>query len=432
MTLLLLAGLSWAAEPPEVDLHGDLKAFTTATFPYDNAVVFGEDATPTGQSLLDARLKFRLKAGIVQVNVHHALTGITTGGAGLGIGSTGVVFGTPETLKLSWQAFDDDANFQLRGRTDRLFVKIGGPGVDVTLGRQPVSFGHGLFFTPLDLVNPFTPAVIDQEYKPGVDALRVDGFFGASGQLTFVAAYTGRDPLAIIADPRDADLQTGEVSAESTVIAGYGQGTVGVTDIGGFAGLVHQDLVLGATTTTSVGPVGLSADAAVTVPLGDTEEEPFFRGTVGVLGQASPTTMVTGEVYVQTLGTTDSSDLFNVLSSDRYVRGELWLTGVAYAGVSVQQEIVPTLNASLATMMNLTDPSAFVTPGLVWSVDNNAEVVAGCFIGVGKRPSATTTQDLIDSGENLLTTEGQARALGVQSEFGSYPTSAYVQLKAYF
>ena len=51
---------------------------------------------------------------------------------------------------------------------------------------------------------------------------------------------------------------------------------------------------------------------------------------------------------------------------------------------------------------------------------------------MGKRPSATTTQDLIDSGENLLTTEGQARALGVQSEFGSYPTSAYVQLKAYF
>ena len=38
-------------------------------------------------------------------------------------------------------------------------------------GRQAITWGNGLFYAPMDLVNPFDPATIDTEYKAGDDML---------------------------------------------------------------------------------------------------------------------------------------------------------------------------------------------------------------------------------------------------------------------
>jgi DNA-binding GntR family transcriptional regulator len=58
----------------------------------------------------------------------------------------------------------------------------------VTVGRQPVAFGSGMFFTPLDLISSFTPTTIDAEYKPGVDVVRVDVFRGFATNGTVLVA----------------------------------------------------------------------------------------------------------------------------------------------------------------------------------------------------------------------------------------------------
>lgn len=388
----------------EVQATGHLKAFAVATFPYDHPLMPPE---PVGQAFVDGRLNLAGQIGEhVQVEVAHAVTATLGGAANVQVASTGVAPQAPQLVDLGWEAFDQDGStFSLIGRTDRLLVKASAPGVDVTVGRQPVSFGSGLFFTPLDLVNPFTPATIDSEYKPGVDAIRVDAYKGAGAKAT--AVVTWADP-PLGSDDADPGL-------DSINAALNGQTTVGVTDLGLFVGAIQGDGVFGATVISAIGPVGLHGDVAVTLPADGEAEDPFVRAVIGADGLPHWRLSIAGEVYVQTLGSTDPADLITTLQTERYSRAELWLGGVAYAGLSASLEITPLLNLGAAGFVNLTDPSLLVAPSISWSVAENATVAAGGYLGVGERPGPVS-----DPG------------LGIRSEFGLYPGVLFIQVRTYF
>jgi len=136
----------------------------------------------------------------------------------------------------------------------------------------------------------------------------------------------------------------------------------------------------------------------------------FFRGVVGADWRPTDKTTLSGEVYVQTLGPADRSGYLAFAMNDRFARGELWLLGRYYAGLVVSQEITPLIHGSLGLIGNLGDPSLLVAPTLAWSVGENSELDAGAFFGVGKRPEA----------------------LALNSEFGLYPATAFVEMKVYF
>jgi hypothetical protein len=65
---------------------------------------------------------------------------------------------------------DGDKNAALH-RLDRFWVGYAGEKTVVRFGRQALSWGNGLIYAPMDLVNPFDPATIDTEYKTGDDML---------------------------------------------------------------------------------------------------------------------------------------------------------------------------------------------------------------------------------------------------------------------
>lgn len=66
---------------------------------------------------------------------------------------------------------DEDGQFIALQRLDRLWVGYANDKAVVRLGRQALSWGNGLVFSPLDIVNPFDPAAVDTEYKAGDDML---------------------------------------------------------------------------------------------------------------------------------------------------------------------------------------------------------------------------------------------------------------------
>ena len=145
--------------------------------------------------------------------------------------------------------------------------------------------------TPMDLVNPFFPTTVDQEYKPGVDAVTVDLFFGTSTKLSVVSAYT-----------HDVELVDAEEWAiDGMVYALYAQHTLGRHDVGLLLGEVRGDEVLGLTVATYAGPVGIHSDVTYTVPSDSDDEEPFFRGVVGGMWTATEDLTVTAEAYHQGL-----------------------------------------------------------------------------------------------------------------------------------
>ncbi len=429
--IALLASAALAAGPPELTgrVGGDVKSFFLASFPYDHLF---QPPDPYGQATIDGRLKLSGAYGdVVRVELHHAATmtsapdlgaliaenlglpdlmGFDSGaipGAASGVGQQ-----APEALDMSWE-IDDSGKLQIPntggdgsqilrvfGRVDRARITLSVPGVDMTLGRQPVSLGNTTIFTPMDLVNPFTPTTIDSEYKPGVDAVRVDAYAGMSGNLTAVAAYAG------------------DWSLDGTVMALYGGATVGVTDIVGLVAASHSEPVFGLGTVSGIGPVGVRADATLTLP---EDEDPFVRAAVGADWRPTGTTTLSGEVYVQTIGGAEPSEYVEVISSARAARGEVWQMGRTYLGLVAVQEITPLVVANVSLITNVEDPSALLAPAVSWSVAENADLAVGMYAGLGRRPGEV----------DLLEFFGDQDAK-VRSEFGLYPTVGFLQMKAYF
>ncbi|NOY27176.1 MAG: hypothetical protein GXP62_15010 [Oligoflexia bacterium] len=423
MLTLLLAGLLGSgqamAEPAALALNGDIKTFTLLTLPYDNPALSQLGLwpdTPQGQGIFDARLKLRADLGKSwRLTFHHDIS--TVVGATTTLGGSGVAATAPELIDLTWTQPGDAATTSatsatsttIQGRTDRLLLQGEIGPVSLALGRQPVSFGSGLFFTPLDLVSPFFPGTIDTEYKPGVDALRVSAYAGTAFEQRLVVAWV--DSCTPVADGSEGC----DLGVEDLAIASWSQVTVGVTDLGLFLGEIHDDEVLGASVVTALGPVGVHGDAALTLPPGHLDgrtptEDIFLRAVLGADWRPSAKATLSGEAYIQTNGVTDPAGYLAQYAGDRYLRGELWAAGRSYLGLNWAQEVLPTLSANLAVVANIEDPSALLIPALSASVGNNASLAVGAYFGLGKRP------------EGML----------LRSELGFLPTTAYSQISTYF
>ena len=87
----------------------------------------------------------------------------------------------------------EESQFRLNHRFDRLQVRRQTHTMDWTLGRQAVSWGSGLLWTPTDLFSGFSPTEIDRDEKQGVDVAR----------LIWTANETSY--IDIVAEPLDED-----------------------------------------------------------------------------------------------------------------------------------------------------------------------------------------------------------------------------------
>lgn len=425
----VLCGSAAAADdapaPVEASVHGDVKTFVVASFP--------PSAAATGQGIADLRLKGNLKLNKAwSLTGHQTLTtfGLSPG-AGLAGAGAGVGLLAPQLIDLTREldtvpdGAPDGTEQQLvvRWRTDRATARLSVPGLDLTLGRQPVTFGSGNAFTPMDVVNPFNAATIDTEYKPGVDAIRADGYLGTSGRITGVAAWAGapvhkpecdRVEGAFTGDPRDDPRPCAPVGLTDLILVANGQATIGVTDVQLLVGAVRAEPVFGAGVVSSVGPVGVHGDATLTLPHEDArEDDPFVRAVIGADWRPTTTTTLSSEAYYQGFGAADPSGYLAIFLSDRFARSEVWQVGRAYASLAVIQEITPLIVANVAVIANLGDPSALIAPGVSWSVSGNASMSLGMFAGVGRAPDLTSLDP-------------------IRSEFGTYPPAAFLQLRAYF
>ncbi len=374
-----------AARGATLDASGHVKSFVIAGWPYEWAFL---PADPFTLTTVSGRLALALREGEwLRVDVHPEITAGSGAFRGLGGIDTGTGVEAPEALPLTWD-LEEGADLEARLRVDRAAVTIVRSGLEAAVGRQPVSFGEGRLFTPLDLVAPFTPTTLDTEYKPGVDAVRVDAYAGTSTQVTVLGAYLG-----------DWRLE------ESAVVVD-GRTTLLGTDLALFAGLLYHEPVLGASVSGAAGPVGLYGDLAVTL----TDDGSEVRGVAGALWRPTDTTTVTGELYGQTFGEAEAEAYFALATDERWTRGDLWLYGHAYAGLSVAQEVTPLVGASALAVVNVLDPSALLGATLTWSAAVDADLAAGVFAGAGKRP------------------------VGVEprSEFGLVPVIGYLQTRLYF
>ncbi len=409
IVIALLLASPASAQASDVTLRGHIKGFFVGMLPYEH-LIMPED--PVGSATLNARMVFEARPAPGLLFEVHPQLNVGIGGTTLGTFSTGVGKDAPEAVPLTVEVTEGDS-FSTIFRIDRASMAWELGRFRLTAGRQPVTFGQGQVFTPLDLVAPFTPTTLDTSYKPGVDSLRADLFVGMAGRISAVAAYLG------------------EWGPEGSAFVLQGQGTIVTVDLGGFAGLLYGEPVFGLSVYAPIGPIGLYGDLALTVTDPE-EEEVEFRGVVGLLARPGSTTTLSVEVYGQTFGTKQARDYFIEASGERYARGELWLAGHLYAAVALGQEITPLVNLNVALIGNLLDPSFMLSPSLSVSIASNADLSIGAQIGLGERPGDVEFEDLLGDDGLPLMGDDLLRAMNVASEFGTTPVIVFLQAGFYF
>jgi hypothetical protein len=278
---------------------------------------------------------------------------------------------------------------------DRFALKLTSDFADITIGRQAVTFGTAYFWNPLDVFFAFGSTQFDRDYKPGVDAVRVDVPFGDFSGATLVAAF--------------GDVDAPDVWRETAVVARA------------FTNLADWDFIVQGGKLRG----GYQAGAAFVGEAFTIEvrgEAGYFWAMDGEPIDNHLTTVIgVGRRFESTLYL-QAEHLYNGGSAETLVEsvglvGQGWMQQASrnVTGVMASYEILPILFGSVAYLIEWDAHSMAIQPGLSYSAADEVDLIAGALFAVGDRPVFS-----LDPAETLT------------SEFGTYPNFFYLEAKLYF
>lgn len=238
----------------------------------------------------------------------------------------------------------ENADSAVLHRLDRLWFGYTGEKVVIRAGRQALSWGNGLFFAPMDLVNPFDPTTIDTEYKTGDDMVYAQ-YLRDNGDDFQGAAVFRRDPVS------------GEVESD--------QGTLALK-YHGFAGEIEYDILVAEDNGNTVVGFGGAGSLGGAV----------WRGDVVV-------TDTDDDTIVEVVANLSHSwiwDTHNVSgTAEYYFDGDdrNYVAGSLMIEMSALWMITPTLVA------NVDDPSALLQLVTQYSLGDNATFLGSLNLPLG-------------------------------------------------
>ena len=321
-------------------------------------------------------------------------------------------------LDTTWE-LASEPDVSARMWADRLSVRLSVPWADLTVGRQAISFGQAYFWNPLDIFLPFDPKSFDRDYKPGVDAVKLDlplgpfagiNVVGAAGrEIDAAGAYAGRE--------RSGCSWYGSAFL-ARVFAG-----IGGWDLAVQGGKVYGGWQAGGGIAGEAGPIEVRGEAAylkalpggARVPLPPPDDKELLDDRLeAVVGTGR---RLTPELQVEVEYLYNGAGLPRSLAAAAYRVGSGNSLGLSrhLAGATVAWEAHPLLNLRLSVLVSPADGSGTVGPGLTASLSNESEFLAGAQIASGRRPVAVS---------------GGRSAPG--SEYGGYPHLIYGEFKVYF
>jgi hypothetical protein len=245
----------------------------------------------------------------------------------------------------------DDGKSAALVRFDRLSVGYTAEKGVVRFGRQAVSWGNGLIYTPMDIFNPFDPAAVDKEYKTGDDMLY--------GQYL---RKSGDDLQSVLVFRRD--IVTGDVESDASSLAFKYHGLIGGSEFDALAAQHYGDTLLGAGGNLAVGGAIWRGDLVVTFTDDDTVASLVTSATYSWTWGGKNVSGVLEYFYSgfgQSGGDYDPDNLSeNPDLLDRIARGELFTLGRHYIAASAMIEITPLFRLTPNLFTNVADPSALL------------------------------------------------------------------------
>ena len=376
----------------QIDMHwgGRLKAIGTATFAGDDTIY---EPVGTGTYLnfdTDLRINndtFLGDWGRLEIQYEAILAGGKTREKSADLrkifpnfeGST-LFFGAPldddaRFMDLTHTIKDDDS-YVMAQRLDRLNFTCKSDRGFFRVGRQAITWGNGLIFNPMDLLNPFPPADIQRDYKVGDDMV-----------------------LAQIRLPQSADLQllyvvrrdpnTNNLEADQNSLAGLLHFAAGTTEFDIMATRHYEDHVVGLGSSGVWGGAAWRLDATATF-LNDGNGKNTKNYLSGVANMDyswiwwEKNFYGLLEYYYNGLGESDyPGTLSNPDITNRLARGELFVLGKHYLNTEIQVELHPLFKIFFTGINNMQDPSGILQPRAVWNMTQDLEMIVGANIFYG-------------------------------------------------
>ena len=271
--------------------------------------------------------------------------------------------------------FEDKNKLAATARIDRLFVGYTGRKTSVRFGRQALTWGNGLFYTPMDIVNPFDPTAVDTEYKTGDDMLY--GQYLLDNGHDFQATYVvRRDPL------------TGDVESDQATAALKYHGFFGAGEIDLLGAQQYGEALFGVGGSRDVGGAVWRSELV----LSDTETE----GVIAQFVINSSYSWVWGgrnvsgsvEYYFNGFGQSDGCYSPECLLENpellaRVSRRQLYTLGRNYLGSSLMVEVTPLFMLTPTLFWNVGDGSALLQIVPQYSLGDNLLLLGALGIPVG-------------------------------------------------
>jgi hypothetical protein len=273
---------------------------------------------------------------------------------------------------------DQGSESALVHRLDRLWVGYSNEKTVVRFGRQALSWGNGMFYAPMDLVNPFNPAAIDTEYKAGDDMLYLQ-YLRDSGADVQGAYVVRRDYLS------------GDVDSDAATIATKYHGFRGEGEFDVLVARHYGDNVLGLGASHAVGGANWSGDLVVT----DTDLDTVVQLSTNLSyswNWADKNMSGVVEYHFNGFGQHSGGyDPVSLLGNPdlllRLSRGESFTLGRHYLAGSVMIEMTPLWSLSPTLLMNASDPSGLFQLITNYSLSDNMTLLGSLNFPLGNNGS---------------------------------------------
>jgi hypothetical protein len=374
--LLILLHVSFAAlaDDSNFDVTGHAKLNATSqSYPEDSAfrALLGSS---TQDVQADARLNLKWRSSGWGFDVDYQLVGLHSDSIGPG-------GGLPDDDRRLFNLTDvisDSGDNALLHRLDRLWLGHSSEKTVVRFGRQALSWGNGLFYAPMDLVNPFNPATIDTEYKAGDDML--------------YAQYlrdSGDDVQGAVVIRRNAT--SSDVESDAATFALKYHGFAGEFEYDLLIAESYTDTILGVGLGRSIGGAHWSSDLVVT----DTDRDTRFQFVTNLsYSWTMKGKNMSGAIEYHFNGFGQGDSRYDPLSLAgnpqllaRIDRGQMFTLGKHYLAGSVLVEMTPLWSVTPVVLANVGDPSALLQLTTNYSLGDNMTLLGSLNVPVG--PSGT-------------------------------------------
>ena len=309
---------------------------------------------------------------------------------------------------------DQSAHYYL----DRANVKFAVEDLDIHFGRLAVSFGKPLFWNLFDY---YGSPYLNQEYKAGIDALRLD---------KAISNFSG---VNMVINKRKILTQSGSYLENSAVQSYQWLGLeeeVGLL-LRGYTTIKDTDYALLYKREPEGHRIGIEIDGEmgsvnfydeITYLWGSEKIsmpgsyqgnllKNYLMNVLGVNYRFNNSLQIIAEHLFNGIGDSDNLDASNI----RYKNGVSTSLNDHLSGVSLSYEFNPLLVGQYDARLAWADSSHQHNFSFVQSITDNVDFIAGGQINIGDRPNGTNWQNP-----------------NIQSEFGRLSDTFYLELKCYF